>query len=158
MSEVPWGDYPYFPLLAAEGHVTFPFKWEGTWWGSLKAMNTDPLSLGIASARCNCSALAPSASTHHTESWASLQQIYLWEGMKFKETWNWRRAQKPRCYFLRPALTKWELIFEMGRPLHLITLWQDEKICAGNHVLCSSILVKCRKGAWNSYMFFIEKP
>lgn len=48
------------------------------------------------------------------------------------------------------CLTKWDLIFEMGRPLHLITLWQDERICAGNRVLCFSILLKYRKGAWNS--------
>ena len=37
----------------------------------------------------------------------------------------------------------------MGRPLHLLTLWQDERICAGNYVLCFSILMY-RKGAWNS--------
>lgn len=61
-----------------------------------------------------------------------------------------KKSAETTLLFPAPRLTKWDLIFEMGRSLHLITLWQDGRICAGNHVLCFSILMKYRKGAWNS--------
>lgn len=32
---------------------------------------------------------------------ALLQQIYVSDGTKFKETWNWRRARELHCFFLR---------------------------------------------------------